>query len=98
MCLYCDHGLQNIKRCKESGAASGPQELGAGCPWTLTSSLTFHVFTERGLISTLFPRSHTGRCEAGPGGKRVALSRHEQRVLQLCASASPGEGPTSCGH
>lgn len=90
--------MQNIKRCNESGAGRGPQERGEGCPRTLTSSLTFHVFTERGLISTLFPCSHTGRCEAGPGGKRVALSRPERRALQSCASASPGEGPTSRGH
>lgn len=29
----------------------------------------------RGLISTLFPCSHMSRCGAGPGSKRVALSR-----------------------
>lgn len=51
-----------------------------------------------GLISTLFPCSHTGRCEAGPGGKRVALSRPGRWAPESCASANPEEGPTSHGH
>lgn len=38
--------VQNIKSRDESGAGDGPQNHGGGRPWTLTSSLTFGVFTE----------------------------------------------------
>lgn len=38
--------MQNIESYNESGAGDGPQKHGGGRPWTLTSSLTFRVFTE----------------------------------------------------
>ncbi len=58
--------MQNIKSCDESGAGDGPQKRGGGRPGTLTSSLTFSCIYRGGLSSTLFPCSHTSRCEAGP--------------------------------
>lgn len=77
--LYWDHGrgarsakykeLQRIRRLRWAAKAR----------WRL--SLDSDVMTDLsciyrgGLISTLFPCSHMSRCEAGPGGKRVALSR-----------------------
>ena len=50
-CIYVgimvrEQRVQNIKSCNESGAGDGPQNHGGGCPRTLTSSLTFGVFTE----------------------------------------------------
>lgn len=51
-----------------------------------------------GLISTLFPCSHMSRCEVGPGGKIVALSRPGRWALESYASANPDEGPTSHDH
>lgn len=44
---------------------------------------------------SFFPCSHLSRCEAGPGGKRVALSLPGRWALKSCASASPEEKPTS---
>lgn len=38
------------------------------------------------------------RCEAGPGGKRVALSQPGWWALESCASANPEEGSTSHSH
>lgn len=69
-CIYTgitvrEHRVQNLGSSDQSGAGDGPQKRGEGRPWTLTSSPTFGVFTEEGLISTLFPCSHSSRCEAG---------------------------------
>lgn len=51
-----------------------------------------------GSTFTHFPCSHSNRCEAGPGGKRVALFGPGQSVLESCASACAEEEPTSHSH
>lgn len=89
---------KTLRAATNQAPAMAPQKHGGGCPRTLTSSLTFSCIYRGGLISTLFPCSHMSRCEAGPGGKRVALSRPGRWALESCASASPDEGPTSHGH
>lgn len=100
--LYWDHGqgaqsakykeLQRIRR--RRWAAKSRRRLSPDSDVIPDLSCIYRG----GLISTLFPCSHTSRCVAGPGGKRVALSQPGRWALESCASANPEEGPTSHGH
>lgn len=102
MYLYWDHG-QGAQSAKYRELQRIRRRRWAAKAWR-RPSLDSDVITDLsciyrgGLISTLFPCSHMSRCEAGPGGKRVALSWPGRWALESCASASPKEGPTSHGH
>lgn len=102
LCLYWDHGQGAL-----SAKYKEPQRIGHR-RWAAKSrtgqSLDSDVIADLsciyggGLISTLFPSSHTSRCNAGRGGKRVALFWPGWWALESCASASPEEGSTSHSH
>lgn len=91
--LYWDHGqgaesakykeLQRIRR--RRWAAKSRRRLSPDSDVIADLSCIYRG----GLISTLFPCSHMSRCVAGPGGKRVALSRPGRWGLESCASANP---------
>lgn len=110
--LYCiyiwDHG-RGGRECKtERGTTNQALTTGRtiaqeGQLWTLTSSLTFRVFTEEVWFPLFFPCSHTSRCEEGSGGKRVALSpdldgEHWSHVLLPIPAKGPQASAIEAKH